>query len=144
MWDAAAIVLKTFEYGATLAASGSVVFLALCRRWVTAAEFARIGRGMTAALAIAAAAGAARIVVTAGALSGDTAGMTSGPLLSMAWEGGLGLAFTIRIASLAVGTLAVRARGPGPLALVAAAGAATSFVWVGHARALHAPALPDR
>jgi putative copper export protein len=142
MWDAAAVVLKAFEYAATLAASGAVFFLALCRRWVTTAELARIRRAMLGALLIAAAAGGARIVTTAGALSGDAAGMMSGALLSMVWHGGLGLALTIRVASLGIATLAVRAPSPGVLGIGAAAAAATSFVWVGHARALHAPAVP--
>jgi putative copper export protein len=142
LWDAAAIVLKTFEYAATLASSGAVLFLAICHRSATAGELAPIRRWMRAALAIAAAAGAARIFTTAGSMSGDAAGMASGALLSMAWHGGLGLSFSIRIASLGVAALALRRRAPGVLAVAAAAAAATSFVWVGHARALRAPALP--
>ncbi|HEX3846038.1 MAG TPA: CopD family protein [Steroidobacteraceae bacterium] len=142
MWDAAAVVLKTMEYAATLAASGAVLFLAVCGRLLTSAELTRLRRCMLAALVIAAATGGARIFATAGALGGDAAGMMSGPLLSMAWHGGLGLALTIRVASLGIATLAARVHHPSVAGVAAAVAAATSFVWVGHARALPAPALP--
>jgi putative copper resistance protein D len=92
---------------------------------------------------VAIAASAARVLITAGSMSEEPAGMLDPRLLAMVWHGGEGRAAALRTGGLllAIPALAAGGRGRG-LAIAGAALAATSFAWVGHVRAAAEAAAP--
>jgi copper resistance protein D len=138
-WDAAAIAVKATLYGATLAAAGGVFFLTYSAALLQAVDRASIRRRVLILIAVALAANVARILVMAASMSGDASGMFDSGLLALVWQGGEGRSALIRAAGLLLAA-PVRAadRRPGVWANGGAAGAATSFAWVGH---IHAAAL---
>ena len=132
-WDAAAIAVKAMLYGATLAAAGGLFFLRYSASLLEAADRASIGRRSRILVAVAIAASAARILVTAASMSGDASGMLDAGLIALVWHGGEGRAAMVRAVGLLLAVPALAAdRRPGVWAIVGAAGAATSFAWVGH------------
>jgi copper resistance protein D len=133
-WDAAAMAVKAALYGATLAAAGGLFFLAYSASLLEAVERALIGRRLAILIAVAVAASAARVLVTAASMSGDASGMLDAGLLALVWHGGEGRSAMARAAGLLLAVPALAAdRRPGVWAIAGAAGAATSFAWVGHA-----------
>ena len=132
-WDAASVAVKTVLYGAALAAAGGLFFLAYSASLLEAADRASIGRRLGILIAVAIAASAARILVTAASMSGDASGMLDVGLVALAWHGGEGRSAVVRAAGLLLAVPALAAdRRPGVWAIAGAAGAATSFAWVGH------------
>jgi putative copper export protein len=87
-------------------------------------------------------AGAAQIMVSAGSMSGDAAGMLDGSLIHMVWHAGAGRANTIRAIGLVLATFGVLRGRPSWWVFFGAVMAATSFAWTGHARSLHQNGLP--
>lgn len=132
-WDAAAIAVKAMLYGATLAAAGGVFFLTYSASLLEAADRASMRRRVGILVAVAIAASAARILVTAASMSGDASGMLDAGLLALVWHGGEGRAAMVRAVGLLLAVPALAAdRRPGVWAIAGAAGAAISFAWVGH------------
>jgi putative copper resistance protein D len=135
-WDAAAVAVKAMLYGATLAAAGGLFFLTYSASLLGAADRASMRRRVGILIAVAIAASAARILATAASMSGDASGLLDNALVALVWHGGEGRAATIRAAGLLLAVPALAAdRRPGVWAIAGAAGAATSFAWVGHVHA---------
>jgi copper resistance protein D len=136
LWDGAAVLLKAAVYAATLGAAGGVFFLAYMRSLLKPADRLAIARVLCILVAVAIAASTARVLLTAASIASDAAGMLDVRLLAMVWRGGEGRASALRAGGLllAIPALARGGRG-GWLAIAGAAVAATSFAWVGHARA---------
>ncbi|HEY2678292.1 MAG TPA: CopD family protein [Steroidobacteraceae bacterium] len=136
-WDAATLVAKAITYAATLGAAGAVFFLAYSGSLLQESQRARIRR-LSGVLAVSAAAiCCARILLLAGSMSGDLAGMFDISLQRMILNHGEGRASGLRIAGLALTALALSS-SPRALnyALLGAIIASTSFAWVGHIHAL--------
>jgi putative copper export protein len=157
MWDAASVLVKTALYAATLGAAGGVFFLAYARSLLEPSDRIAIGRLVCSLVAVAIAASAARVLVTAASLASDAAGMLDARLLEMAWHSGEGRAAAMRAGGLLLAIPALVREGRSALpdgrsglhhgrlawpAIVGAAVAATSFAWVGHARAAAQAATP--
>ena len=134
VWDGLAVVVKAVLYAATLGAAGGVFFLSYADPLLDRVDrlaARRLVQILTAASLIAS---VTRIFVTADSMSGDASGMLDAGLVGMIWHAGEGRAIGVRAAGLLLTVPAVLRHGrPGVLALAGAAGAATSFAWVGHA-----------
>ena len=141
-WDAAVIGVKTVAYAATLGATGAVFFLRYGGALIADAQRLTIRRLIFGLAVLSMAAGAAHVVVLAGSMSGEAAGMWDGSLLRMGLQGSAGRAAAIRAMGLVLAVLGVLPERPAWWALFGAAAAATSFAWTGHAHALHPDAIP--
>jgi putative copper resistance protein D len=142
-WDGAAVLVKAALYAATLGAAGGVFFLAYSRSLLEPADRLAIARSLWILTAAAIAASAARVLLTAASMSEDAAGMLDARLLAMVWHGGEGRAAALRAGGLLLAVFAVaHHRRAGWSALAGAVLAATSFAWVGHARAAAQAATP--
>src|SRR5271163_1185857 len=87
-------------------------------------------------------AGGAQILVSAGSMGDEAAGMLDGSLIHMVWQAGAGRDNAIRAIGLLFAVLGVSYGRPPWWALLGAAMAVTSFAWSGHARALNPHVLP--
>jgi copper resistance protein D len=142
VWDAAVIAVKTITYAATLGAVGAVFFLLYSGTLIASTDRLRI-RGIVLGLStLSVFAGAAQIMVSAGSMGGEAAGMLDGSLLHMVWQAGAGRASAIRAIGLLIAALLVLSDRPSWLAFFGAVAAATSFAWTGHARSLNPDAIP--
>jgi putative copper resistance protein D len=142
-WDAAAVLVKTALYAATLGAAGGVFFLAYNRALLEPPDRRAIGRLVGIHVAAAIAASAARVLVTAASIASNAAGMLDARLLEMVWHSGEDRAAAMRAGGLLFTIPALARDGRGRwLALAGAAVAATSFAWVGHAHAAAQAAAP--
>ena len=139
-FDVAAILAKAVIYAATLGASGAVFFLGYSESHLPGHERVHLRRVIYWLVVIAALATALRILLLAGSMSDAFSGMVDRSFAAMILAAGEGRASAARLAGLALMfvALAARKRG-GALALAGAAFAASSFAWVGHAEARHAP-----
>ncbi len=135
VWDAALIAVKAVGYAGTLGAAGAVFFLRYSGAQLTSSNRVTIRRVMLGLAALSVLAGAAQIVISAGSMSGEPAGMFDRSLVSMVWQAGTGRAYTLRAIGLLLMALGVPDR-PSPPALLGAVIAATSFAWIGHAHSL--------
>jgi putative copper export protein len=143
VWDAAAVLVKAALYAATLGAAGGVFFLAYSRSLLEASDQRAIARFVCILVAVAIAASAARVLLTAASMSDAAAGMLDARLLAMVWHGGEGRAAALRAGGLLLAIPSLVRGGRGRrLAIVGAAVAATSFAWVGHVRAAAQAATP--
>jgi copper resistance protein D len=139
VWDLSAVLVKAVLYAATLGATGGVYFLAYSRSLLERDDRLAIARLLMILAVAAIVASAARVLVTAGSMSEDAAGMMDPRLLTLVWRGGEGRAAAIRVGGLLLlGSTLARHRSPGWVAISGAIAAATSFAWVGHT---HAAAL---
>jgi copper resistance protein D len=142
-WDIAVTLAKAITYGATLTGSGGIFFLAFnepLRRERRGEHIAKTSRTL---LFIAAGATVVKVLLAAGSLGDDWAGMLDPANNAMIWNAGEGRAALLRLVGLvlALGIVSksyFRAR----LAPLGAALAASSFAWVGHAHGLHPNTLP--
>jgi copper resistance protein D len=142
VWDAASIAVKTMTYAATLGAAGAVFFLGACGPLIASVDRPRI-RSLVVGLAVLAVfVGGAQVLVSAGSMGDDAAGMLDGSLIHMVWQAGAGRANEIRVFGLLLAVLGASSDRPPWWALLGAAMAATSFAWTGHARALNPDVLP--
>lgn len=143
IWDGTAVLVKAALYAATLGAAGGVFFLAYTGSLLELSDRRAIARPLCMLVAVALAASAARVLVTAASMDSDAGGMVDARLLALVWHGGEGRAAVLRAAGLllAIPTLARGGRGRW-LASVGAAMAATSFAWVGHVRAASPAGAP--
>jgi putative copper resistance protein D len=136
-WDAALVLAKAVTYGATLGASGGVMFLTYSGALIGTSHRARLRRLMRILLIVAAAASVAKVAVTAASMSGDMAGLVDVALNRMVLQAGEGHACLVRLIGLLL--MGGALQGCRPIALPALSGAlaaATSFAWVGHVHAL--------
>jgi putative copper resistance protein D len=142
VWDAAVIAVKTLTYAATLGAAGAVFFLLYSGTLIASADRLRIRRIVLGLSTLSVFAGAAQIMVSAGSMGGEAAGMLDGSLLHMVWQAGAGRASAIRAIGLLIAALLVLSDRPSWLAFFGAVVAATSFAWTGHARSLNPDVFP--
>jgi putative copper export protein len=142
IWDAALIAAKAITYAATLGAAGAVFFLGVCGALVARVDILRIRRVVLGLAALSVFAGAAQVLVSAGSMRGDAAGMVDGPLLQMVLQAGAGPANAVRALGLLLAALGGSSGRPSWWAYLGAVTAATSFAWIGHARSLDPDVLP--
>ena len=138
VWDAAVIAVKTLTYAATLGAAGAVFFLLYSGTLIASTDRLRIRRIVLGLSTLSVFAGAAQIMVSAGSMGGEAAGMLDGSLLHTV----AGRASAIRAIGLLIAALLVLSDRPSWLAFFGAVAAATSFAWTGHARSLNPDLLP--
>jgi putative copper export protein len=143
-WDVAAVLAKAVTYAATFGAAGAVFFSLYCSNLLRDPQRVLIRRLIAAFVGIAAAASVLRILLLAGSMSGDVAGMFDASFSGMILSAGEGRASGARIAGLALMLFALPKRpvfrGP---AIVGALAASTSFAWVGHIHALTPNTAPS-
>jgi putative copper resistance protein D len=136
-WDIAAVLAKAVTYAAAFGAAGAVLFLLYCRTLLRDQQRALIRRLIGIQVGVAAAASILRILLLAGSMSGDLAGMFNGTFASMILSAGEGRATGLRMGGLALMLFAFSAN---PVlrrcALLGAIVASTSFAWVGHIHGL--------
>lgn len=132
-WDLAAVLAKAVTYAATFGAAGAVFFLLYCGTLLRDQQRARIRRLIGILAGIAAAASILRILLLAGSMSGEVAGMFDSSFTRMILGAGEGRATGQRMVGLALVLFALSTnpmfRGP---AIAGAIAASTSFAWVGH------------
>jgi putative copper export protein len=136
-WDIAAMFAKAVTYAATLVASGAVFFAIYCSALLRDQQRGLIRRLIVILVGAAAAATVLRILLLAGSMSGELAGMFDSTFAHMILSAAEGRACGVRLVGLAL-TLFVLSKKPvfrGP-AIVGAIIASTSFAWVGHIHGL--------
>jgi putative copper export protein len=142
IWDAAAIADKAIDYAATFGAAGAVFFLGYGGSLIASADRLSIRRVVLGSSMLSVAAGAVQIMVSAGSLGGEAAGMLDGSLIHIVWQAGAGRTNVIRAIGLLLAAIGASSDRPPWWALLGAAMAATSFAWAGHAHSLHPNLLP--
>ena len=136
-WDAVALCAKAVTYAATLGAAGAIFFLGYNGSLLEESQRSRIRRLIGILVVVSAIAGCARILLLAGSMSGDLAGMFDTSLARMILNGGEGRATGLRLAGLALCALGSSTKLRAQIyALIGAIIASTSFAWVGHVHAL--------
>jgi hypothetical protein len=120
VWDAALIAVKTAAYAATLGAAGAVFFLVYSATLIAGAQRLKIRHLVLGLSALSLFSGGAQILLSAGSMSGDAAGMVDGSLIHMVWQAGAGRGNAIRATGLLHGGQSWappwrrhRLRGPG-------------------------------
>jgi putative copper resistance protein D len=137
VWDGLPVIAKAVTYAATFGAAGGVFFLSYCRSAVGDGDRLSLQRLIRNLAAIAVCAGGARIMLTAASMSGAPSGLIDTALMRMVWQAGEGRATIVRTAGLLLMLpSAFSQRPPSVWSLACAAGAAASFAWAGHVRAL--------
>ena len=110
-WDVAAVFAKAVTYAATLGAAGAVFFSLYCATLLRDAQRSLIRRLIAILVGVAAAACVLRILLLAGSMSADVAGMFDRASVSMILGAGEGRAGGVRIVGLALMLFAL-ARNP--------------------------------
>jgi putative copper export protein len=136
------IALKAITYASTLGAAGAVFFLGYGRAFILSTDCRKIRHMVLGLSALSVIVGGAQILVTAGSMSGEAAGMFDGSLIHMAWQAGAGRTNGIRAIGLFVAALGVSSYRVPWWAFCGASIAATSFAWTGHARSLDPNVIP--
>ncbi|HTB88296.1 MAG TPA: CopD family protein [Steroidobacteraceae bacterium] len=143
-WDVAAMFAKAVTYAATFGAAGTVFFAIYCGALLRDQQRGLIRRLVGILVAAAAAASILRIMLLAGSMSADMAGMFDSSFAGMILRAGEGRASGVRIAGLALILFALSKnpvfRGP---AVAGAIAASTSFAWVGHIHGLAPNTAPS-
>ncbi len=143
-WDVAAVFAKALTYAATFGAAGAVFFSLYCGTLLRDPQRGLIRRLIAILVGVAAGASVLRILLLAGSMSGDAAGMFDSTFAAMILRAGEGRASGVRIVGLIL-TLFALPKNPvfrGP-AIVGAMAASTSFAWVGHIHALVPSTAPS-
>jgi copper resistance protein D len=136
-WDVAAVLAKALSYAATLGAAGALFLLAYGESILSAHQGARIRRWVRVLSLAAIAASGAKVLLLAGSMSGDMAGMFDASFDGMILRAGEGRAIGVRVAGLCLSIVALmRPRRGRVAAALGGALAATSFAWTGHVHAL--------
>jgi putative copper resistance protein D len=140
-WDLAAAFAKAVTYSATFGAAGAVFFLVYCNSLLRDQQRALIRRLIGILVGIGGAASILRILLLAGSMSGEIAGMFDAGFAGMILSAGEGRATGVRIVGLALLLFAFSAkpvfRGS---AVAGAIAASTSFAWVGHIHGMNTAA----
>lgn len=136
-WDIAAMFAKAVTYAATFVASGAVFFAIYCAALLRDQQRGLIRRLIVILVGAAAAATVLRILLLAGSMSGELAGMFDSTFAHIILVAAEGRASCVRLVGLALTLFVLSAkpvfRGP---AIVGAVIASTSFAWVGHIHGL--------
>ena len=132
-WEAAAALAKAITYAATLGAAGAIFFLNY-NEALQAAQRRRIHRGLALLLIAAGLASAAKVLLLAGSMSDDFAGMFDSSFIGMILRAGEGRAAGIRLVGLIVCSTVLFSKRR--VAAVGALLAAGSFAAGGHVHAL--------
>jgi copper resistance protein D len=136
-WDVAAMFAKAVTYAATFGAAGAVFFTLYCGGLLRDQQRRQIRRLIGILVGVAAAASVLRILLLAGSMSGEVAGMFDRAFAGMILGAGEGRASGVRIVGLALILFALSKnpvfRGP---AMAGAIAASASFAWVGHIHGL--------
>jgi putative copper export protein len=135
---------KAVTYAATFAAAGAVFFAIYCAALLRDQQRGLIRRLVVITVGLAAAASVLRILLLAGSMSGEPAGMFDSAFAKMILSAGEGRASGVRLVGLAL-TLFILSTKPvfrGP-AMVGAIFASTSFAWVGHIHGLAPNTAPS-
>ena len=111
-WDAVALCAKAVTYAATLGAAGAIFFLGYNGPLLKESQRGRIRRLIGILVVASAIAGCARILLLAGSMSGDLAGMFDASLARMILNGGEGRATGLRLAGLALCALCIVHKSP--------------------------------
>jgi putative copper export protein len=140
-WDAAAVLIKAILYAATFGAAGGIYFV-MYSPALSLLSSVRIQRVLGFLLIIGIGVSALRILVLAGSMSGEIAGMLDRSMTGMIVKGREGEATGVRLLGLLLAALALQKnRRYWSVALIGALLAATSFAWVGHAQTAAPKAL---
>jgi putative copper export protein len=143
-WDIAAMFAKAVTYAATLGAAGAVFFSIYCAALLRDQQRGLIRRLIVVLVGAAAAATVLRILLLAGSMSGEPAGMLDSSFAKMILGAGEGRASGVRLVGLALTLFVVSTkpvfRGP---AFIGAVVASTSFAWVGHIHGLTPNTAPS-
>jgi putative copper resistance protein D len=132
-WEAAAALAKAITYAATLGAAGAIFFLNY-NDALRAAQRRRMQRGVALLLIAAGLASAVKVLLLAGSMSDDFAGMFDSSFAGMILRAGEGRAAGIRLVGLIVCSTVLFSKRR--VAAVGALLAAGSFAAVGHVHAL--------
>ena len=136
-WDVAAVFAKAVTYAATFGAAGAVFFSLYCTTLLRDRQRGLIRRLIAILVGVAAAASVLRILLLAGSMSGDMAGMFDSASAGMILGAGEGQASGVRIVGLVLILFALSKnpvfRAP---AILGAITASASFAWVGHIHGL--------
>jgi putative copper export protein len=143
-WDIAAMFAKAVIYAATFGAAGAVFFAIYCAALLRDQQRGLIRRLIVALVGAAAAATVLRILLLAGSMSGELAGMLDSTFAKMILGAGEGRASGVRLVGLALTLFALSTK---PLfraaAFIGAVVASTSFAWVGHIHGLAPNTAPS-
>jgi putative copper export protein len=143
-WDVAAMFAKAVTYATTFSAAGAVFFALYCGALLRDRQRGLIRRLIGILVAASAAAGVLRILLLAGSMSGEMAGMFDSSFAGMILSAGEGRASGVRLVGLALILFALSKnpvfRGP---AIAGAIVASTSFAWVGHIHGLVPNTVPS-
>jgi putative copper resistance protein D len=143
-WDVAAMFAKAVTYAATFGAAGAVFFAFYCGTLLRNQQRGLLRRLIGILVGVAAAAGILRILLLAGSMSGEMAGMLDSGFAGMILRAGEGRAGGTRTVGLALILFALSKnpayRGP---AIAGAVIAPTSFAWVGHIHGLGPNTAPS-
>jgi copper resistance protein D len=143
-WDVAAVFAKAVTYAATFGAAGAVFFALYCGTLLRDQQRGLIRRLIAIQVGVAATASVLRILLLAGSMSGEMAGMFDSAFASMILRAGEGRASGARLAGLALILFALSKkpvfRGP---AMAGAIVASTSFAWVGHVHGMASNTAPS-
>jgi putative copper export protein len=143
-WDVAAVFAKAVTYAATFGAAGAVFFWLYCGTLLRDSQRGLTRRLTAIFVCVAVVASILRILLLAGSMSGDAAGMFNTTFAGMILGAGEGRASGVRIIGLALILFALSKRpvfrGP---AILGAVAASTSFAWVGHIHALVPNTVPS-
>jgi putative copper export protein len=136
-WDLAAAFAKAVTYAATFGAAGAVFFLVYGGTLLHDPQRILIRRLIGILVGVAAAASILRMLLLAGSMSGEIAGMFDRRFAGMILSAGEGRATGMRIVGLALLLSVFSAkpvlRAPAIIGAIAGAiAASTSFAWVGH------------
>jgi copper resistance protein D len=140
-WEVVAIFTKAVTYAATLGVAGAIFFSVYCKNLLQAPQQIRIRRLIGTLLIISALAGAVRIPLLAGSMSGDFAGMFDSEFENMILRNGEGRTLGLRLIGLALMAVGVFSNRTAT-ALIGAVIAAVSFAWIGHVHAMLPDTLP--
>ncbi len=136
-WEAAAILAKAVTYAATLGAAGAIFFLTYTARLLRTTQRRSLLAGIALLLIVAGLASAAKVLLLAGSMSDDFAGMFDASFAAMILRAGEGRAAGIRLTGLLLCGAVFFSKPRSDLAAaLGALFAAGSFAAVGHVHAL--------
>jgi len=137
------VLIKAVTYAATFVLAGGVIFLHFCHDLISESNQFQIRIRLRVSLVLGLFASTVRVFVLAGSMGDSIAAMWDASLVQMIARTGEGTATGFRLLGFLLTASALFSRRrPGYAALIGAMLAATSFAWVGHAKASAPNLLP--